>query len=128
MATSYSIADGSDNEAGYAAFDPQPAMPEGIHYLVYRKAASGLVYPDGVQVAILEWRNITATEYAALLAAAGLTSADYNAVTIALPDEDYSTFSDYNATIYHYRSPEYRTFSGHLYRRVIMRVEITGTT
>lgn len=128
MATSYSMADGHDNEAGYAAFSPQPACPEGLQYLVYRKAASGKAYADGVQVAFLEWRNLTASEYAAILSTAGLTSADYNDITAALPDEDYSTFSDYNGTVYHYRTPEYRTFAGNLYRRVLMRVEITGTT
>jgi hypothetical protein len=128
MATAYSIADGHDNEAGYATLAPQPAMPDGIHYPVYRKAASGKVYPDGVRVAWLEYQNITPAEYAAILSDCGLTSADYNDITAALPDEDYSTFSDYNGTIYHYRTPEYRQFRNHLYRRARFRIEITGDT
>jgi hypothetical protein len=131
MATSFSIADTHDNEAGYAAFDPQPNMPDGIQYLVHRKAASGLVYPDGVRVAILQFDRPTPTQVSTILTAAGLsTTVTSNGVTVALPDDDdKTTFSDYNATAYYLRTREYlgRYFNGH-YEYLRIKLEITGDT
>lgn len=99
----YRIADGFDNEAGFADINPQPAS-EAVRYpeLVYY--GNGQAEFDGAPYVELLWSGLSRTQYNALRTQLGVSdTVASNDVTVRIRLND-NTFDDYNATLIYLRS------------------------
>jgi len=126
MATVYSLADGSDNEAGFVAVNPQPAS-EGLLYPARVYATDGTPIDKGLPY--VEWRfgpELIETAYSSLLTQFGLASAISNDVTIATNTAaNRASFSNYNGKIIRPERPQYEKG---FYRNVVFRIIGLTTT
>ena len=97
-------ADGHDNSAGLAEFDPQP-MFTGITFPEFVYGAN-IAYSRGSMMCSFNFNNVLPTVYAAQLAILGATVSYlevYREVTIKIPGYDRITFSNFNALFIHRR-------------------------
>lgn len=109
MADRVLIADGHNNQAGYAAFAVDPWVPA-ITPGIRRLSVSGLISEDGHKSAELRWMpKVPNSVVADARTKAGLTGgAIMNEVTVYLPtNEDRTTWEDFNATAYAPEEDEY---------------------
>jgi hypothetical protein len=127
----YQWADGYDNEAGFADFDPQPATNA---ILKGRRTIAGdrHIYTDGYQETSLLFTAIDEDDLADLLSDIGLDDAESVEITISLrTNEDRSVFANYNAIIY---APDFGHGDGDFptmkqwAEDIVLKVSITGTT
>lgn len=96
----YQWAAGYDNEAGFAAFDPQPAT-NGIIEGRITRGADLMEYIDGYARTSLRFTSITEAELADLLSDLSLDDAASVKITVSVrTNDDRSTFANYNAIIY----------------------------
>lgn len=111
MAT-YQVADGHDNEAGYANLTTQPAC-EGVRYAREVFVQSGQVYRTGERYARLKNNVMTASEFTTALTEWGVASAETNDITVTLPGDDRA-MDNWNGTVVR----PYPEFKDGLYRDV----------
>jgi hypothetical protein len=97
MSDVYQFADGHDNEAGFAAADPQPRS-FGVKIPTTRYPVGGGFHRDGGRRTLWMYSSLTVAEFQALLAAFGLDAAQENECTIRTTEDD-RTWSNYNGTI-----------------------------
>lgn len=125
MAT-YQVADGFDNEAGYADLSPQPRC-ERIHYARRADTLSHIVYHDGPYADLVHAQGgnqgVTVAEFSALLTAYGVTMTSSNDITVTLPGSDRA-MDNWNGTVSLYSA----RFQNGLWRDVVFRVILVSET
>lgn len=94
--STYQVADGYDNEAGFANVNPQP-MSEGIKATRRSHGGDGSVYDEGKYVELVFTMLPDVTTYQSVLNQFGVQSALTNAVTVKVRDETLA-FVNMNGT------------------------------